>query len=233
MLLEVFIDLICPWCYIGKRRLNRALAGRPRAMIDCRWRPFQLNPDMPPGGMEQTLYMAAKFGSMERARQIIIAVEEAAHREGLPMDLHAIRRTPNTLDGHRLVHFADAFGCAEAVLDTLYHAYFAEGLDISDRTILRMLGVRAGLDSRQIASHFAQDEDVETILASDLQARQMGLQAVPCFVFNRRFALSGAQETAAFQPLLDLTTDNFPTEISWSTDTNLPKCSLSNPDAPA
>lgn len=204
MLIETYADLICPWCYIGKRRLARALAERPRLQADIRWQPFQLNPDMPPGGMDRGSYLAAKFGGAERARQVHLVVEETAARDGLPLRLDRLRRTPNSFDAHRLVRLAARRGVADAMADALFNAYFVEGLDIGDRDTLAATASGLGFDFQEIKRLLATDAEVAAVFNADAAARQLGLQAVPCFIFNRRFALSGAQEPASFLPLLDL-----------------------------
>jgi predicted DsbA family dithiol-disulfide isomerase len=210
MLLEIFADLICPWCYIGKHRLDRALAQRPHLTVDRRWLPFQLNPEMPPGGMDRFLYLSAKFGGMERARQVYAIIEQTAERDGIPLALDRIRRTPNTLDAHRLVRMAERLGLANPLTERLHRAYFCEGEDIGDHELLRALAAEVGIPPERAAAHLAGDADMAAVKASDGQARQLGIQAVPCFIFNRRYSIAGAQEAGAFLPLLDLTEGDVP-----------------------
>ena len=207
MLIETFADLICPWCYIGKRRLARALADRPRLHVELRWQPFQLNPDMAPGGMDRGAYLAAKFGGPERARQIHLVVEETAERDGLPLRLDRVKRTPNSFDAHRLVRMASRRGAGDAMADALFHAYFVDGLDIGDRDTLAGTAAALGFDFQEIKGLLATDSEAAAVAGADAMARQLGLQAVPCYIFNRRYALSGAQEPASFLPLLDLAVD--------------------------
>ncbi|CAO3374371.1 DsbA family oxidoreductase [Azospirillum argentinense] len=204
MLIETYADLICPWCYIGKRRLARALADRPRVQVELRWQPFQLNPDMAAGGMERSAYLAAKFGGTERARQIHLVVEETAERDGLPLRLDRIRRTPNSFDGHRLIRIAARHGLGDRMADALFHAYFVDGLDIGDRDTLAATAAGLGFDFAEIKALLTGDAETAAVFNADATARQLGLQAVPCYIFNRRYALSGAQEPASFLPLLDL-----------------------------
>ncbi|PWC33791.1 DsbA family oxidoreductase [Azospirillum sp. TSO35-2] len=204
MLIETFADLICPWCYIGKRRLDRALAQRPNLRPDIRWQPFQLNPDMPRGGMSRDDYLAAKFGGAERARQIHRVVEDTAARDGLVLALDRIQRTPNSFDAHRLVRIAGRQGLAGAMADALFAAYFADGVDIGDLDALAEVAAGVGLDAADTRRQLSTDAESASVYAADALARQMGLQAVPCYIFNRRYALSGAQEPASFLPLLDL-----------------------------
>lgn len=204
MLIEVFADLICPWCYIGWRRLHRALLERPTLMAEIRWRPFQLNPDMPSGGMDRQLYLHAKFGSRERARQIYGVVEETARRDGMALDLSRIRRTPNTFDAHRLVRWSEDNGDSTAMVEQLFQAYFVEGVDLSDLAALADVAASVGFDRAAAAEMLRGSGEAAAVRAADAQARQLGLHAVPCFVFNRRYALSGAQEPSSLTPLLDL-----------------------------
>ncbi|HYH21022.1 MAG TPA: DsbA family oxidoreductase [Azospirillum sp.] len=211
MLIETFADLICPWCYIGKHRLVRALAERPRVRPEMRWQPFQLNPDMPRGGMERDAYLSAKFGGPERARQIYAVVEETAERDGLPLYLDRIRRTPNTLDAHRSIRLAARYGQGDAMAEALFRAYFAEGLDIGDRDTLAATAAGIGLDDAEMKALLASDAESTTVQSADKLARQLGLQAVPCYIFDRRYALSGAQEPSSFLPLLDLSLDEYAT----------------------
>lgn len=204
MFIEIYADLVCPWCYIGKRRLEQALEQRPGLSVDIRWMPFQLNPELPDAGMDRTTYLVAKFGSIDRARQLSAMVEQAASKEGLPLRLDLVRRTPNTTNAHRLVRFAERFGRSTEMASTLFNGYFAQGLDIGANRILLELAVAAGLPRDELATYLDSEADRAAIRAGDQQARQLGVQAVPCFVFERRYALSGAQEPQAFLPFLDM-----------------------------
>lgn len=208
MLIETFADLICPWCYIGKSRLARALELRPGLRPNIRWQPFQLNPDMPPGGMPRSDYLALKFGGPERARQIYRMVEDTAERDGLPLALDRIRRTPNSFDAHRAIRIAGRHGQGNAMADALFAAYFVQGLDISDHDVLAATATAVGLDAAETKQRLATDAESAAVQSADALARQMGLQAVPCYIFDRRYALSGAQEPASFLPLLDLGVDD-------------------------
>lgn len=207
MEIEIFSDLVCPWCLIGKRRLERALSERPRLAVARRWRPFQLNPDMPRGGMDRYGYLVAKFGSFERARQVYSVIENAAVAEGLDIDFGAIRRTPNTLDAHRTVLFAQGFGLGDGMTEILFNAYFRDGLDLEDRDLLCGKAAELGLDPGAVAVYLSGGDGVAEVQDSDRTARRYGMQAVPCFVFGRRYALAGAQEADAFLPLLDIMAD--------------------------
>ncbi|SNS35110.1 MULTISPECIES: DsbA family oxidoreductase [unclassified Azospirillum] len=204
MFIEIYADLVCPWCYIGKRRLEQALELRPGLSVDIRWMPFQLNPELPEAGMDRATYLVAKFGSIDRARQLSAMVEQAASKEGLPLRLDLVRRTPNTTNAHRLVRFAERFGRSTEMASTLFQSYFAQGLDIGATSILLELAIANGLPGDEVATYLSSEADKAAIRAGDQQARQLGVQAVPCFVFERRYALSGAQEPQAFLPFLDM-----------------------------
>jgi predicted DsbA family dithiol-disulfide isomerase len=208
MRIDVFFDVVCPWCYIGKHRLARALAIRPLPGLEIRWQPFQLNPEMPKVGVDRQSYMIAKFGGRERMRQINTVVAEAAAKEGLPLNQTIIRRTPNTVEAHRLIRHAGELGEADRMVDALFSAYFAQGLDVGDRATLISIAVEIGFDRKRVAGVLASELGVAEIQAADLRARQLGIQAVPCFVFDGRYAVSGAQEPSAFLPLLDLSREH-------------------------
>lgn len=207
MLIETFADLSCPWCYIGHHRLLHALADRPRVRPEMRWQPFQLNPDLPRAGMDRDAYLIAKFGGLGRARQIHSAIEDTAERDGLDLNLGRIRRMPNTFDAHRLIRIADRHGAAGPVVGALFHAYFVDGLDIGDIDTLAATAAGAGLDPAETKAQLLGDAEATNVRSADLLARQLTLQAVPCYIFNRRYALSGAQEPGSFLPLLDLAAD--------------------------
>lgn len=208
MLIEIYSDLVCPWCFIGKARLERALRERPGLAVDLRWVPFALNPDFPPDGMDRATYLILKFGGVERARDVHAVIEQAALRDGLPLRLDLIERTPNTRDAHRLVRFAERYGVATAMTDRLFSAYFQQGRDIGDPGVLLTIATEAGLPFEATADYLDSEADKSAIRAGENQARQLGIQAIPCFVFDRRYVLAGAQEWTAFLPLLDLGRDN-------------------------
>jgi predicted DsbA family dithiol-disulfide isomerase len=204
MQLDVFSDTICPWCYVGKRRLERALKARPQQGLTIRWRAFQLNPGMPADGMDRRAYVEAKFGSPERAQAIYETVRSAGQSEGIAFAFERIRRTPNTLQSHRLIRFAAARQRQNETLEALFRAYFIDGRNIGDRDVLADVSGSAGLDRREAVDYLAGDADIETILNEDTLARRAGINGVPCFIFNGRYALSGAQEPEAFFQLFDL-----------------------------
>lgn len=202
--IDIYSDTVCPWCFIGKRRLERALAARDDIDVSIRWHAFQLNPDMPASGMERERYLASKFGGPERAASVYATIARAGHAERIPFDFEAIPRMPNTIQAHRLVRYADRFGMQDAVVETLFKAFFFDGEDIGDDVTLLRVGSRVGLERDATAAFLAGDEGRDTVVADDLRARRMGINAVPFFVVNGDYAISGAQEPEAFFPLFDL-----------------------------
>ncbi|HUH85096.1 MAG TPA: DsbA family oxidoreductase [Stellaceae bacterium] len=210
MRVDIVSDVICPWCYIGKRRLETALALRPEVSIDTNWRPFQLNPDMPAGGIDRRAYLAAKFGGSAHAERIYANVTEAGASVGIPFAFDRIRRTPNTRDAHRLIRRATGQGRADAVVEALFQAYFTAGRDIGDRATLAEIAGEAGLDAQDTAAWLESPAELEQVLAEDRSARRLGINAVPCFIFEGQYAVSGAQEPEFFLPVFDLMRNGAP-----------------------
>ena len=205
MRIDIFQDLICPWCYIGRHRFRRAVAERPALPLELHWQPFQLNPTMAPQGMDRRAYLEAKFGGADRASEVYRLIAETADRDGLPLALDRIRRTPNTLNAHRLVRFLTAGGADPGTaVDALYAAFFVAGEDIGDLDVLSDVAAGFGVPPAETLHYLAGKADSAAVLAADLAARQRGIQAVPCFVIEGRYAVSGAQEPHVFLPLLDL-----------------------------
>jgi predicted DsbA family dithiol-disulfide isomerase len=199
--LDIVSDPICPWCLIGKARLDRALADRP-GVVDIVWRPFQLNPDMPAAGMERAAYLEAKFGA-GNATRFYDRIASAAAEAGVEVRFDRIRRTPNTLDAHRLIRWARATGRQSAVVASLFRRYFCDGEDISGPAVLVAAAVEAGMDGRLVAELLAGDADREAVTAEDGLARRMGVTGVPTFVIGGRRALVGAQDEATWARVLD------------------------------
>lgn len=204
MRIDIVLDVICPWCFIGKRRLEKALARRPEITPELAWRPFQLNPDMPLEGMPRQDYLAAKFGGAQHAGRIYQAVTQASVSVDIAFAFDRIRRTPNTRNAHRLIRHAEAEGRADAVVEALFRAYFLEGRDVGDRTTLAEIAGEAGLERAEIAAFLAGDSALGEVLAEDRNARRIGINAVPCFIFAGQYAISGAQEPEFFFPVFDL-----------------------------
>ncbi|MEM1385885.1 MAG: DsbA family oxidoreductase [Pseudomonadota bacterium] len=193
--LEIISDPICPWCYVGKSKLDRALAQIGRNPFDIEWRIFQLNPDMPAEGMDRKQYLETKFGGPEGAARVYGAIGEAAKAAGLELKLAEIPRTPNTMDAHRLIRWASASGDQQAVVDDLFRRYFEESEDISDPDVLCDVAEQAGMERDVVARLLEGEADREALQEEDRAAREMGVTGVPTFVISRRYVLQGAQET--------------------------------------
>jgi predicted DsbA family dithiol-disulfide isomerase len=204
MLLEIFSDTVCPWCYIGKRRLERALRLRPQPGLIRRWRAFQLNPGLPASGMDRRQYVIAKFGSLDRAQRLYEAVSRVGAQEGIKFDFDRITRTPNTVRSHRLLYAAAEQDKQPELLEAIFNAYFTEGRDIGDPDALTALGQEIGLSSEAIADALVEGGRLDSAMTEDLQSRRIGINGVPFFIFNGRFGLSGAQEPEALLNMLDL-----------------------------
>ena len=191
--LDILSDPICPWCYIGKSNLDRALEKHPEHPFEIEWHPFQLNPDMPKSGMDRRAYLEAKFGGKEGAVRAYRQVEQAAETAGLQIDFAAIPRIPNTLDAHRLIHWAGLEGRQNAVVSALFKAYWCEGRDIGEKTTLLDIAKDCGLDVAMTERLLSTDADAEDIMARDQHARARGVSGVPCFVIGNQYVVSGAQ----------------------------------------
>lgn len=201
--LDILSDPICPWCFIGKARLDRALAERPDHPFDIEWHPFQLNPDMPQGGMDRRAYLEAKFGGKEGAIRAYAPVVDHAQAAGLSINFEGIQRTPNTLDAHRLIHWAKIEGVQTFVVDALFKAYFQEGRDIGDRDVLADIADSATMDAAVVRRLLASDADTDEIRARDAQSREMGVNSVPTFIVARAHAVPGAQPTEMWLKVID------------------------------
>jgi predicted DsbA family dithiol-disulfide isomerase len=192
--IDIVSDVVCPWCYIGKRRIENALALAPEVPVEINWRPFFLNPWVPREGIGRDEYLTAKFGSVEAYKTIAGRVVDAAEQEGLSYHPELVRRQPNTIDCHRLIHWADAAGKSGEVKQRLMELYFRDGGDLTDIEVLVQAAVDCGLDADDIRRRLATDEDVELISAQAKDASDKGISGVPTFVFAQKYAVSGAQD---------------------------------------
>jgi predicted DsbA family dithiol-disulfide isomerase len=198
--IDVISDVICPWCWIGKAHLDAALEELRQEGLEfqIRWRPFQLNPDMPQAGVERATYRAQKFGSLERSRELDAQVADAGRAAGLDFRHDLMLRTPNTVAAHRVIRAAEEAGSRDgareglqqAVVDALFRAYFQEGRDIGDHATLDELAASAGLPG--MAAMLAGDDHRDAVLAEDMAARQGGISGVPSFLMDRHLLFSGA-----------------------------------------
>jgi predicted DsbA family dithiol-disulfide isomerase len=175
MQIDVISDTVCPWCYIGKRRLERALTLRPQITFDVRWRPFQLDPSTPAEGVDRRAYMERKFGSSDKIKPIHTALLKAGEDEGIPFAFEKIARTPNTINSHRLIRWAHSMGVQDAVVEGLFRRYFVEGADIGQIKILAAIADEAGMDGELVEELLASDADRELVEREDSLARKIGI----------------------------------------------------------
>ncbi len=201
--LAILSDPICPWCYIGKARLERALEQRPGHDFIVSWHPYMLNPEMPAEGMDRRQYLEQKFGGKEGAVRVYSQIDEAAKADGLDLNLGGIKRTPNTLDAHRLIYWAGIEGKQNAVVDRLFKAYFKEGRDISEPSTLLRIATGAGMDKDATKRLLESDADKEPIMTGVWEARQKGVTGVPCFVVDNLHVVNGAQPPELWLQVID------------------------------
>ena len=193
LLIDVVSDVVCPWCYLGKKRLEAALAASGEK-AELRWRPYQLDPTIPPEGLDRKAYMEAKFGKGDRLKQAHDHLREKGAEVGLAYDFDAIKRAPNTLDAHRLIRWALETGVQDQVVSRLFALYFEQGRDISDRAVLAGVAGDVGMDAAAVRAALDTDQDVEAVRQEIAQAQKIGVTGVPFFIFAGRLALPGAQE---------------------------------------
>ena len=204
--IDLFSDPICPWCYIGKRRLEEALAIRPDIRVEIEWHGFQLNPMMPHDGMNRSDYLSLKFGNPDNARRLYENIEGVGQQAGIAFNFERIAVTPNTINAHRLIRLAGQYGVQNDVVERLFAAYFINGENIGDIMTLASIGDAAGIDRVTAQTFLESGVDIEAVKSDDMQARQLGIQGVPFFILDHQYAVSGAQEPEAFYPLFDLLT---------------------------
>jgi len=204
MKIDIVADTVCPWCFIGKRRLDRALSARPQPNLEILWRPFFLNPDMPAEGLDRAEYMARKFGGRERANRIYAGVTEAGAIEGIPFRFDRMARSPNTIDSHRLIYLAGETGRQDDIVEALYRAYFLDGLDIGDMDVLADLAEAGGIARADALAYLQSGADRDVVVAADEKARSLGVNGVPCFIIDRKYAVSGAQLPEVFYQVFEL-----------------------------
>lgn len=200
--LDILSDPICPWCYIGKAHLDNALADHQDHPFTIEWHPFQLNPDMPPAGMDRREYLEKKFGGKNQAIQVYSKIEQSASAIGLPIDFAAMERTPNTIDAHRLIHWAGLEDKQQLMVDALFNAYFCMGLDIGDHNVLCDVAEVIGLERSVMARLLDSNSDVTLIKDRDAHSRLMGVSAVPTFIVGNQHAIPGAQTPDVWESLI-------------------------------
>ncbi|MGV6813318.1 MAG: DsbA family oxidoreductase [Brevirhabdus sp.] len=201
--LDILSDPICPWCYIGKSWLDRAMERRPEHPFAVEWHPFQLNPDMPAEGMDRREYLETKFGGKEQAIKVYGEIARTAELAGLEIDFAAIKRTPNTVNAHRLIHWAGLEARQTPVVSALFDAYFKQGRDIGDTDVLVDVGARCGMDGAMLARLLSSDADAEDIRERDAHARERGVRGVPTFIVGNQHVLTGAQRPDLWGRVID------------------------------
>ena len=193
---DVVSDVVCPWCFIGQKRLDKAVAAVGDVDVHIRWRPFQLDPTIPPQGKDRREYMLAKFGSDERIREIHARIEPLGEAEGISFAFDAIKVAPNTLDAHRLIRWAGAAGEAvqNRLVRRLFQLNFEEGVNVGDHAVLVEAAREAGMDASVAATLLPTDADVEAVRTEIATASRMGISGVPCFLLEGKYAVMGAQD---------------------------------------
>lgn len=212
--IDVVSDVVCPWCFIGKRRLEKALALKPGIPVEVHWHPYFLNDWIPPEGMSREQYLTTKFGSPERYKGIAQRVSAAAASEGLVYASDKMTRQPNTRDCHRLIRWAGGIGKAAEMKQRLMDLYFTEGADLTNRAVLVEAAAAVGLDAEDVRAALDSEQDVAAVEQEAQQAKEAGIDGVPCFIFGGTFAVSGAQapETLAEAIERAAQADNQPAE---------------------
>lgn len=203
MQIDVVSDTVCPWCFIGKRRLDRALAMRPEVQAQVFWRPYRLDPSIPKEGVDRKAYLKAKFGDTPRSSAMGDAIRSEGAGEGITFAFDKIAKTPNTLDSHRLIRWAGSAGIQDAIVERLFTAYFIDGRDIGDAGVLTDVAAEAGMDSALVGDLLGKDSDLALVEREAGMANQMGISGVPTFIFNSRFMISGAREPEILAKIMD------------------------------
>ena len=204
MRIDIYSDTICPWCFIGKRRLERALVQLGQLDIDFTWRTFQLNPDMPAEGMARERYLSLKFGGPVAAKRIYDPVRQAGEEEGIAFAFEAMTRTPNTLASHRLIRKAGELDRQTEMVQALFDAYFLRAEDIGETDVLVRAAVAAGLGEESVRGYLESEEDLAAVREEDTQARRIGIQSVPTYILNDSYVLSGAHPPEVLHQMFEL-----------------------------
>ena len=196
--IDIVSDVVCPWCYLGEKRLEAALADEARP-VAVRWRPYQLDPTIPEGGLDRAEYMAKKFGRSGRLQSIHDNLTRLGAELSVPFAFDKIKRSPNTLDAHRLIRWAFSAGVQAKVVDRLFKAYFAEGRDIGDRSVLVEIASECGLEGKLVEKLLAEGADVDLVREEIAEAQAIGVSGVPFFIFGGRLGVPGAQDVAVLR----------------------------------
>lgn len=212
MRIDVIHDTVCPWCFIGKRRLERALARRPDVRPELHWRPFLLNPDMPPEGIDRTLYLERKFGGSARVSRMLTSLRDAGQTEGIAFNFEAMTRTPSSMDSHRLIAWAFRFGAADSLVDAIFRAYFLEGQDTGDRQVLATIATSVGLDGPAALAFLNSGDGRSDVFMENAQTHRLSINGVPSFIFDTRYGIAGAQDPDILVRLIDMSSEGHHSE---------------------
>jgi len=203
MYIDIYYDTVCPWCCIGKKRLDQALQSRAHISLKVRWKPFLLNPTMGPGGMDRQVYLSQKFGGPDRAKRVYDAITKTGRENGIDFHFDLIEYTPNSIASHRLVYFAARFDLEVPMVERLFKAFFMEGQNIGDLSVLINLATEIGLDKKASTAFLESDDMFDDVVKSDREARELGVHGVPAFVARERYVISGAQEAKILGKFID------------------------------
>ena len=201
--LDIFSDTVCPWCFIGKKRLENALKKYTNLEIKQTWRPFQLNPGMPPDGMDRQEYLISKFGSADAAKTVYENIYEEGIKEGINFNFDLIDLTPNSFNSHRLLALAYKQNIQESVLNSLFESYFINGKDIGDPNILLEIAIKHKIDAAEFKNYLSDQENIEPLANEEIQARKMGINSVPTFIINKQIVINGAQTSENFELIFE------------------------------
>jgi predicted DsbA family dithiol-disulfide isomerase len=211
MRIDIVFDAVCPWCFIGKHRIERALSMRPDVTPEIRWRPFLLNPELPPGGIDRQAYLERKFGSNYRIQRIHAAALQAGQGEGINFNFDAIRRMPNSMNAHRLINLfatalvSDSAGVRQSdIVEALFQAYFVEAIDIGEVPNLVKIAVAHGLNGREVEDYLRSGAGILQVETENARMHRLGVSGVPCYIFEEQYAIAGAQEPEIVARLLDI-----------------------------
>lgn len=200
---DIVSDVVCPWCYLGSKHLARALLLRPALDVSVNWRPFQLDPAVPAGGLDRKTYLLQKLGDQARIDAIHARLAELGREQGIDFRFDRITRAPNTLDAHRLIRWAQPSGAQGAVAERLFALYFTEGADIGDPAVLRAVAESAGLDGDVVATRLSGEWDKQEVADEIAVAARLGVTGVPFFIVDGRYGVAGAQPAEALAEVLD------------------------------
>ncbi|MGI9482195.1 MAG: DsbA family oxidoreductase [Hyphomicrobiales bacterium] len=201
--IDVISDVMCPWCLIGKRRLEKALESRPDVPVEIRWRPFQLDPTIPEDGMDRQEYLSNKFGGKDGAKEVYDRVRTAGASEGIEFKFEDIKKSPNTLNAHRLIRWASSFNAQEKLVERLFSLYFLEGADLTDHGTLLDAAEKSGLEREVVEKLLPSESDKDSVREEIVTASQMGVTGVPCFIIDQKYAVMGAQAPEVIADAID------------------------------